>query len=189
MNPDFLETLVKLAAAGTSGICIFAIFAAGFILFKSNQDTPPAKYDALKSFMKMAAVVAVISAGTTIASGYWDHRTKVVLTNKNEQLAKTTKEQKQVLEKKEEAEEELVAQIEQSEETINSLSQRTEELLVANQASEAELARVRDGFLALMDEHERMLQPFAQQPNPEPVEAAAPEAEPMKPQGMAVPAE
>ncbi len=95
--PDFLETLVKLAAAGTSGICIFAIFAAGYILFKSNPDTPTAKYDALKSFMKMAVVVAVISAGTTIAAGYWDYKTKIALKEENKGLAETAKEQEDTI--------------------------------------------------------------------------------------------
>jgi formate hydrogenlyase subunit 3/multisubunit Na+/H+ antiporter MnhD subunit len=54
-----LDTLVKLAAIGTSGICIFAIFWSGWLIYKT---TDAAKLETIKYFIAKTVVIAVISA-------------------------------------------------------------------------------------------------------------------------------
>jgi len=54
-----LDTLVKLAAIGTSGICIFAIFWSGWLIYKT---TDAAKLDTIRYFINKVIIIAIISA-------------------------------------------------------------------------------------------------------------------------------
>jgi len=58
-----LDVLVKLAALGTSGICIFGIFWVGYIISKESD---PQKYEILKLYMILCFAIAIISAATNI---------------------------------------------------------------------------------------------------------------------------
>ena|ERR1700722_12040507 len=58
-----LDVLVKLAALGTSGICIFGIFWVGYIISKESD---PQKYEILKFYMILCFAIAIISAATNI---------------------------------------------------------------------------------------------------------------------------
>jgi len=62
-----LETLVKLASLGTSGICIFVIFWAGWLLFKSSDHENEEVQKTLRFYLVVCVVVAVISA----AAAFW----------------------------------------------------------------------------------------------------------------------
>jgi hypothetical protein len=73
-SPDLLETLVKLASAGTSGICIFALFWSGYTLMRLPNDAPQNRHISLRYFMAMCLLVSLISAGTTFGAGYWDYK-------------------------------------------------------------------------------------------------------------------
>jgi len=50
---------VKLAAIGTSGICIFAIFWGGWLIHKT---TDVAKLETIRFFINRAVIIAIISA-------------------------------------------------------------------------------------------------------------------------------
>jgi len=58
-----LETLVKLAALGTSGICIFAIFWAGRLIEKTS-DT--GKLKTVRFFIGAAVAIALVSAASGV---------------------------------------------------------------------------------------------------------------------------
>jgi hypothetical protein len=81
LSPDLLESLVKLASAGTSGICIFAVFWTGFTLIRLPNDASKNRHVSLRYFMGMCLFVSLISAGTTFGAGYWDYRRVAALTD------------------------------------------------------------------------------------------------------------
>lgn len=84
-SPDLLESLVKLASAGTSGICIFALFWSGYTLIRLPNDAPLNRHVSLRYFMAMCLLVSLISAGTTFGAGYWDYKRVAAL---KEEVAK-----------------------------------------------------------------------------------------------------
>lgn len=74
MDTAFLDTLVKLANLGTSGICVLAIAWAGFQFRSIPNDAPRIRYEALRSFFRLCILIAVISAVTGILSAYFNHQ-------------------------------------------------------------------------------------------------------------------
>ena len=74
MDTAFLDTLVKLANLGTSGICVLAIAWGGFQLQKIPNNAPPIHYETLKSFFKLCVLIATISAVTGLLSAYFNHQ-------------------------------------------------------------------------------------------------------------------
>src|SRR5437016_5340356 len=66
--PDsgLLDTLVKLASLGTSGICIFAIFWIGWLIRKPPPTPGPEIHKTLRIYMIICVVIAFISAGSGI---------------------------------------------------------------------------------------------------------------------------
>lgn len=84
---ELLDTLIRLASLGTSGICIFAIFWIGWLLSK-----PPAPHSALREkslriFMSMCLGVALISLATAIVGQVWDNSSlREQLTSAEEKL-------------------------------------------------------------------------------------------------------
>jgi len=95
MNPELLETLVKLAAAGTSGVCVLCVAATGLTMWKLPNDASPRRIQALKHYMNTCLGIALISAGTTGLAGYWDYQTKQALRQDKRQLEGINAEQAQ----------------------------------------------------------------------------------------------
>lgn len=71
MDPNLL---VKLASAGTSGICIFAIYWTGFLILKSGKKLEREHHRTLRFFMASCIAIAVISATAAVAASWYDKR-------------------------------------------------------------------------------------------------------------------
>ena len=82
MTSEFLDTLVKLANLGTSGICVLAIAWGGFQFQKIPNDAPPIRYETLKSFFNLCILIAVISAATGLLSAYFNRQQIVTERNR-----------------------------------------------------------------------------------------------------------
>lgn len=67
-----LETLVKLASLGTSGICIFAIFWIGWLISRPVTSLDKERQRTLRFFMVVCVVISLVSAGTGLWSGRID---------------------------------------------------------------------------------------------------------------------
>lgn len=67
-----LETLVKLASLGTSGICIFAIFWIGWLISRPGTSQDVERHRTLRFFMVVCIVISLVSAGTGLWSGHVD---------------------------------------------------------------------------------------------------------------------
>ncbi len=65
---ELLDTLVKLASLGTSGICIFAIFWIGWLILYPPPTPDKERHKTLRFFMIICVVIAVISAATGITN-------------------------------------------------------------------------------------------------------------------------
>jgi hypothetical protein len=61
IEPNALDSLVRFAAAGASGVAILAIVFVGYVISKTTPETHPEKYKLIKSYMWMSVVVAIIS--------------------------------------------------------------------------------------------------------------------------------
>jgi len=70
MEAPLLDTLVKLASLGASGICIFAIFWTGWLIHRTPPDAGPEHYRALRHYMITTVLFAVIAG----ASGFMNAR-------------------------------------------------------------------------------------------------------------------
>jgi hypothetical protein len=74
MDTAFLDTLVKLANLGTSGICVLAIAWGGYQFQKIPNDAPPIRYETLKSFFNLCILIAITSAVTGLLSAYFNRQ-------------------------------------------------------------------------------------------------------------------
>ena len=74
--PDapMLDTLIKLAALGTSGVCILAIFWAGWTIQKTAREGA-AVQRSVRAFMFTAIGIAVISAASGALNAYFNAQT------------------------------------------------------------------------------------------------------------------
>jgi hypothetical protein len=61
IEASVLDSLVRFAAAGASGVAIIAVVFVGYVISKTTPETHPEKYKLIKSYMWMSVVVAVIS--------------------------------------------------------------------------------------------------------------------------------
>ena len=64
MDSSLLETLVKLASLGASGISIFAIFWIGWLISRTPSDAGAERHRTMRLFMAMCVAIAII-AGIT----------------------------------------------------------------------------------------------------------------------------
>jgi hypothetical protein len=87
MDAMGLETLVKLASAGTSGVCILAIFWSGYSLQHIPPGAPIERYRSLRHFMTVALAVAIVSASAASINAFFNYRQNVALQRRNESLA------------------------------------------------------------------------------------------------------
>ena len=67
-----LDTLVRLASLGASGVCIFAIFWIGWIIYRLPRDAGPERYRSLRMFMLTTLGIAVISGITGVMNAAWN---------------------------------------------------------------------------------------------------------------------
>ncbi len=74
--PDIgvLDTLVKLASLGTSGVCIFAIFWIGWLLLKSDPAKNIERQRTLRFYMIACVAIAVIQVAAAFVTGRTDAR-------------------------------------------------------------------------------------------------------------------
>lgn len=68
MSPEILDMAVKLASAGSSGICVLAILWTGYLLKTLPIDAPKQMHHTVRLYMGMCTFIAVLSAAT----GLWN---------------------------------------------------------------------------------------------------------------------
>jgi formate hydrogenlyase subunit 3/multisubunit Na+/H+ antiporter MnhD subunit len=104
MDAGLLDSLVKLASIGASGICIFAIFWIGWLILQLPPNADPERHKTLRMFMVICVVIAVISAGTGILSAMFN-RDMIVRLEREKQAVEVNEKtlQTQVTEYKEQA--------------------------------------------------------------------------------------
>ncbi len=91
MDKELLDTLVKLASAGTSGVCILAIFWSGYLLLCTPPKADIERHRSLRHFMTVALAVAVVSAFAASISSYFNYRQIVGLKAQGASLALANK--------------------------------------------------------------------------------------------------
>ena len=63
-----LDTLVKLASLGASGVCVLAIFWVGWLISKLDSTASVQQHRTVRLFMGMTIVIAVIAFASGIAN-------------------------------------------------------------------------------------------------------------------------
>jgi hypothetical protein len=86
---QLMDTLVKLASLGTSGICIFAIFWIGWLISRPEVSRSAERQRTLRSFMVFCIVILVVSAG----GGLWNDKQQIFSLKKQINEYETGKEQ------------------------------------------------------------------------------------------------
>ena len=86
MDAVFLDTLVKLASLGASGICIFAIFWIGWLLRKPQEHTDAQHHKSLRYYMGTSVIIAIISATSGIANSKINAGINAELRRENDQI-------------------------------------------------------------------------------------------------------
>jgi hypothetical protein len=89
------EAIIKIAAAGTGAICVLAVIASGYTIFKLPDTAPPAKHANVRWFMLMCFGFAALSAVASFGAAYWDYKGKQILISENEGLKKDLRIQQQ----------------------------------------------------------------------------------------------
>ena len=84
---ELLDTLVKLASLGASGISIFAIFWIGWLLLRLPSDAGPERHRTLRLYMLVCFGIALISGGAGLANAYFNADT---ISELNRQVDKYT---------------------------------------------------------------------------------------------------
>ncbi|MEO0576118.1 MAG: hypothetical protein AAF004_11705 [Pseudomonadota bacterium] len=69
---QLLDTVVRLAAFGTSGVCIFAVFWIGMIMRKPNKDASPEWYRSMRHYMTMCVLCGVITGASGVANAMFN---------------------------------------------------------------------------------------------------------------------
>jgi formate hydrogenlyase subunit 3/multisubunit Na+/H+ antiporter MnhD subunit len=86
MGPDLLNTLVKLASLGASGVCIFAIFWIGWLILRLPSDAATERYRTLRHFMVVTVVIALISGAAGLMNMRFNTEDMAALEEKNHEL-------------------------------------------------------------------------------------------------------
>jgi len=129
---EFLDVLVKLASLGTSGICIFAIFWIGWLIWHPPANPDPERHRTLRFFMAVCVIIALISLVTGLKSAEFNADAIRTLETKNR---KQTDELKLITEKMSRYEAGLL----QNQEVAESLSEVLKQKEVAALESNAPL--------------------------------------------------
>lgn len=88
MTPEFLDTAVKLATAGMSGVCVFMALVSGMMIWKLPNNASPEKFKTVRQFMWTCVLLAVI-AGTSGAANAHFSREKIVAAKEEAKTAET----------------------------------------------------------------------------------------------------
>ncbi len=84
-----LDTLVRLASLGASGVCIFAIFWIGWLIMRLPIDASVEKHKTLRYYMGACILIAIISGGTGAANAIFNaEKVEVLKKEKSEVTAK-----------------------------------------------------------------------------------------------------
>lgn len=86
MDAGLLDTLVKLASLGASGVCIFAIFWIGWLILRLPAEATPERHQTLRMFMIIAVIIALISGVTGLVNAKFTAAEISDLKEKNEEL-------------------------------------------------------------------------------------------------------
>jgi hypothetical protein len=98
--PDagLLDTLVKLASLGTSGVCILAIFWIGWLIYQTPSSAEAEKHKSLRYFMVSCIIIAVVSAMTGLISANFNAERITTLEGELEQQRSEAKKQAETIE-------------------------------------------------------------------------------------------
>jgi hypothetical protein len=78
-DSNLLDTLIKLASLGTSGICIFAIFWIGYLISRLAAPVDPGLVATYRFYMITCLLIAVISATSGGLNAYFNRQQIVTL--------------------------------------------------------------------------------------------------------------
>ncbi|MFC1805708.1 hypothetical protein ACFL09_01850 [Planctomycetota bacterium] len=173
-----LDTLVKLASAGTSGVCILAIFWTGICLQRLPSDAPIERHRSLRYFMAMGVLIAFVSAAAACVSSYFNYRYIVQLKGENKALAKQEREVAQELDlsqaKVTDLEEQrhtlneryvaTAAELEESRGELASLGRQSSALETELAGKIAEFATLERKYSVLEREHKTLLDAWKKMP-------------------------
>ncbi len=133
MDIPLLDTLVRLASIGATGICIFVVFWAGYQLQKIPHDAPPIRYETFRSYMLLCVLVALISAGVGALNAYFNYRQALVERERaNSAIAKAESESKRA--------EQITDQLQAREQEFQALAETSKQLDDERKRLEARLA-------------------------------------------------
>ena len=120
-----LDTLVKLASLGASGVCVLAIFWVGWLISKLGPTASVQQHRTVRLFMGMTIVIAVIAFASGIANAWFNAR--VISEVKNESklaVAEQVELKDRALKEKDATEAKLAETREQSQREIAALKIR-----------------------------------------------------------------
>ncbi len=72
IDPATLDQLVKLAALGTSGICVLALVLIGMLIHNIPEEHRE-RHRSVRMYMWICVIIALISAGSGAANAYYNH--------------------------------------------------------------------------------------------------------------------
>lgn len=72
MNASVLDTLVKLASLGASGVCVLAVFWVGWLISKLSDTASREKHRTVRLYMAMTLCIAVIAFASGIANAWFN---------------------------------------------------------------------------------------------------------------------
>jgi cell division protein FtsB len=160
-TPQILDSLVKIASAGTSGVCVFAIFYSGNYLIKAGSKITSQQVKIFKFYMLMCIGIAIISAGSGIANAYYKYKEIETLKTQNASL----NQENANLDKKVQDSKTQIVSLEKEKDVLNkSVSKTREELTLVKTNLEkaiAEKAALNDKFNKLSIEFDN----FKRRPN------------------------
>jgi hypothetical protein len=120
-----LDTLVKLASLGASGVCVLAIFWVGWLISKLGPTASVQQHRTVRLFMGMTIVIAVIAFASGIANAWFNAR--VISEVKNESklaVAEQVELKDRALKEKDATEAKLAETREQSQREIAALKEK-----------------------------------------------------------------
>ena len=164
MGQQMLETIVQLASAGTSGVCVLAIFWSGVCLQRLPRDAADGRYRSFRHFMAMCVLIALISAGAATASTFFRYHNFEDLTQEltitNAELADSEKEGAQLRTRVAEASDTLQKQRQE----LARAFEEHEESAASKNAMAAELKGVKSKYAELQDTHNKAMRRFIDVP-------------------------
>lgn len=86
-DATFLDTLVRLAAIGAAGVCIFVVFLIGWILHSPRKDATPDWHRSLRFYMLTCVACATVSGMSGAANAWFKAQTIAKQSTEIEQLS------------------------------------------------------------------------------------------------------